>query len=453
MINNIMEEAIQVVNQDNGMTNVKEDENILPLKSHNIIRPKRSTRDKKPNRFLSDDYDKQYQRFSSRVPSSNGSHRRRNKAIKYHESNKWTVYRTKMQKLIALLARELHYIESYNTSITTSRKDNVIDVLFKELEESQHKANRLKLNILDLFHNISKELDGLHQWKELEMDIDDDGNVDLSNILCSVCHEDEVEGNDILLCDHKGCCRAYHQQCLDPPIQQSIDTPDGIEDDWFCWTCELLDDCLTWINEMLELDYENWYDLFPEVQFTHEKRYSFSQVADCADSESDDEDYIPLDDKDSTSSNTSDSETNENDSCWNDSDSDDVNDRNTVSDDKENDADELEYDSEYLEDDEVNLLLQEAEIPQSNEICYIKAGYNLRGKNIQVINVEPFDSIQDVGRRIAKSNKKYIILGTIVEYQRNDCGLSNWKVLFDDFDVIEDFDRERIRSVVISCVD
>lgn len=37
-------------------------------------------------------------------------------------------------------------------------------------------------------------------------------------MVCSLCGKDDVEGNDVLLCDHAGCCRAYHQNCLSPAV-------------------------------------------------------------------------------------------------------------------------------------------------------------------------------------------------------------------------------------------
>jgi hypothetical protein len=39
------------------------------------------------------------------------------------------------------------------------------------------------------------------------------------DIPCSMCGEiDSEKDNDILFCDGEGCHRAFHQECLDPPI-------------------------------------------------------------------------------------------------------------------------------------------------------------------------------------------------------------------------------------------
>jgi hypothetical protein len=69
---------------------------------------------------------------------------------------------------------------------------------------------------------------------------------DVDGILCSYCNGEEYDGNDILFCDRVGCCRAYHQNCLNPPLDVANIDPDQ---DWFCWQCECMDDCLDIIGE------------------------------------------------------------------------------------------------------------------------------------------------------------------------------------------------------------
>lgn len=41
--------------------------------------------------------------------------------------------------------------------------------------------------------------------------------------------------------------RAYHQNCLSPPIKPEAFP--GEEEDWFCWQCECLADCLEMLEE------------------------------------------------------------------------------------------------------------------------------------------------------------------------------------------------------------
>ena len=48
---------------------------------------------------------------------------------------------------------------------------------------------------------------------------DPDGEVDEADVFCAVCREHEsTDDNDIVLCDGD-CRRAYHLQCLTPPLR------------------------------------------------------------------------------------------------------------------------------------------------------------------------------------------------------------------------------------------
>lgn len=50
-------------------------------------------------------------------------------------------------------------------------------------------------------------------------DIEADGAVPADRIRCCRCDSlDSSEENDILLCDGLTCNRAFHEQCLDPPV-------------------------------------------------------------------------------------------------------------------------------------------------------------------------------------------------------------------------------------------
>ena len=72
---------------------------------------------------------------------------------------------------------------------------------------------------------------------------DDDG-VDVLEITCSNCGGMDTENNDILLCDKKGCCRAYHQKCQSPEVKKAELAAAG---DWFCRECETMDRCMAMI--------------------------------------------------------------------------------------------------------------------------------------------------------------------------------------------------------------
>ena len=62
---------------------------------------------------------------------------------------------------------------------------------------------------------------------------------------------DSDDHDDILLCDFAGCFRAYHQNCLSPPVSEGA-FPDE-EEDWFCWQCECLTDCLEYLEQEFQV--------------------------------------------------------------------------------------------------------------------------------------------------------------------------------------------------------
>lgn len=72
------------------------------------------------------------------------------------------------------------------------------------------------------------------------------------NQQCCRCNGgDESADNDILLCDHSGCYRAYHQKCL-RPIVLTKDIPAG-DDPWFCHQCNCLSDCLQILQDFYHI--------------------------------------------------------------------------------------------------------------------------------------------------------------------------------------------------------
>ena len=87
-----------------------------------------------------------------------------------------------------------------------------------------------------------------------------DNEVDTEDIVCSKCGLTDSPGNDILLCDKKGCCRAYHQNCLDPKVD-----PSTLGDDWFCWVCDTMTNCLRYINCICRTKFSNASEVFPEA--------------------------------------------------------------------------------------------------------------------------------------------------------------------------------------------
>lgn len=160
-----------------------------------------------------------------------------------------------MKKFVSGLVKETHYLELYSQSQTLKEDD-------KELKRIKDKVKAWKQAIISTVTAIESEHADHKRWPELG-EADEDDMVEVAHILCSACNGEECEGNDILFCDRTNCLRAYHQLCLQPPI-----TLQGFDEsqDWFCWQCECIDDCIDLISERLGEEYTCAADLFPEVQ-------------------------------------------------------------------------------------------------------------------------------------------------------------------------------------------
>ena len=104
------------------------------------------------------------------------------------------------------------------------------------------------------------------RWSVLDGNGDDDENVDLSNVFCSVCGGHDTPSNDILICDRQRCCRAYHQNCLDPPISHLENTDCDTSNDWFCWQCGCIDECLDEASDYVGELLTDEHNLFPELE-------------------------------------------------------------------------------------------------------------------------------------------------------------------------------------------
>ncbi len=141
-----------------------------------------------------------------------------------------------MKLLISAVSRETFYFDVFTQE--TRKKTGVVNVN-EEGEEAINTLSRLKKakqDIRKLFLQISQENKNDKVWPELQ-EADEEGLVEVESVLCSFCNQSDQDGNDILLCDHKGCFKAYHQKCCDPPELE----PD-CRDDWFCQQCQCIND-------------------------------------------------------------------------------------------------------------------------------------------------------------------------------------------------------------------
>ncbi|KAG6740069.1 hypothetical protein POTOM_057703 [Populus tomentosa] len=92
-----------------------------------------------------------------------------------------------------------------------------------------------------------------------------DGSVSHEHIFCAKCKLNEVsQDNDIVLCD--GTCNcAFHQKCLDPPLDTE-NIPPG-DQGWFCKFCDCRMEIIEAMNAHLGTHFSEdsgWQDIFKE---------------------------------------------------------------------------------------------------------------------------------------------------------------------------------------------
>jgi hypothetical protein len=163
-------------------------------------------------------------------------------------ATKLELYGRRVFKLAVLLARK---------SKTVLRKDGEVEQLFR------YQIHCVKKRIKQVTALIIAENASDTQFPSLESGQNEDDLIDVEPIVCSKCGQTDAPDNDILLCDRQHCCRAYHQNCLDPIVDPSliVDNPY-----WFCWTCDTINNCLTWINNKTGRNFNTIEELFPEVE-------------------------------------------------------------------------------------------------------------------------------------------------------------------------------------------
>ncbi|KAL6523659.1 hypothetical protein OROGR_017262 [Orobanche gracilis] len=103
----------------------------------------------------------------------------------------------------------------------------------KELQRAKKQILKCKLSIRDAI----RQLDSLSSVGSIEDSvIAPDGSVYHEHIFCANCKLREAfPDNDIILCDGS-CNRAFHQRCLDPPLDTENIPPE--DQGWFCKFCE-----------------------------------------------------------------------------------------------------------------------------------------------------------------------------------------------------------------------
>jgi hypothetical protein len=169
--------------------------------------------------------------------------------IRKNESgSKWNAYENRIDKLLELLIKKRN-ASSKKIGNEVSSRDVYI----------------LKKKIKATMRGIEQENSSHTRFVSLAADAPEcQDDIDLEAVVCSRCGKSDEEDNDILLCDRTGCCRAYHFKCLDPVPEDASSLLEN--EDWFCWPCDTLNNCLSWINKGMKTSYETTEELFPELK-------------------------------------------------------------------------------------------------------------------------------------------------------------------------------------------
>ena len=191
--------------------------------------------------------------------------------------SKWDEVVKDLKKLLDKVEKAQHALDAWSTNRDGKSLVPASDKQKRALSEGKAAVRALLKTLHE--ENSSHTRYPFLGTADDEMEVDE---VDVENVLCSVCGEDGTDDNDILLCDKAGCCRAYHQLCLDPPVSS------WGGDDWFCWQCATMDACLEEIMRRQEVGKEqemtSWEQVYPEDDGLEEEEEEESD---------DEEDYDP----------------------------------------------------------------------------------------------------------------------------------------------------------------
>ncbi|XP_061361975.1 pathogenesis-related homeodomain protein [Gastrolobium bilobum] len=173
----------------------------------------------------------------------------------------------------------------------------------KELQRAKKQILKCKLSIRDAI----RQLDSLSSLGSIEDSvIAPDGSVYHEHIFCAICKLREAfPDNDIILCDGT-CNRAFHQRCLNPPLDTE-NIPPG-DQGWFCKYCECKIEILEATNAHLGTQFSldsTWQDVFKEEAAIPDGDTSLlNQEEEWPSDDPEDDDYNPERKEDSHSIHT-----------------------------------------------------------------------------------------------------------------------------------------------------
>jgi len=113
------------------------------------------------------------------------------------------------------------------------------------------------------FRSVLIDCAKINDTHETLKDAYNDKGIRWENIVCGECKSrDKDDQREVLLCDGP-CMRAYHLECLEPPLTE---VPE--DEDWFCPQCELILASIERLGEIHGIEvpihsYDDLHSLFP----------------------------------------------------------------------------------------------------------------------------------------------------------------------------------------------
>ncbi|CAM9238180.1 unnamed protein product [Ectocarpus sp. 12 AP-2014] len=212
-------------------------------------------------------------------------HRKRSRNASDGE-NRWDRIRAKFKLLLHKMRRDTHFLQVYQQDGWKSSGREKLKPT-AELDKARERIRRIQAELREVTRRLTEMNPGGVRWGAIQED--GEGNIEVDEIMCTKCGQgDSDDHDDILLCDYAGCFRAYHQNCLSPPIKPDVFPEE--EEDWFCWQCECLTDCFEMLeNEFQGEKFTSWKDVFPVVETGAEGGAAGQQDVLLTDSDDDDD--------------------------------------------------------------------------------------------------------------------------------------------------------------------
>lgn len=168
---------------------------------------------------------------------------------------KWDAYLQRMRKLLNERTNLKYSLDTMAKPRTQS--SGVDEIGTAAIHDHIRAIHRVQDKIKQVLVDVCKDHGGDLRQMDVMDPVDAGEDVDMELLVCSRCGGSDTPGNDVIVCDHVNCFRAYHQYCLDPAVDS---TPD--ENDWQCWECATHNSCLALINEECGTDVWDVRELF-----------------------------------------------------------------------------------------------------------------------------------------------------------------------------------------------